>query len=862
MSLTTGTRMGPYEIAAPLGAGGMGEVYRAHDARLGREVAIKVLPSSLAADTERLRRFEQEARATGALNHPNILGVYDIGSHGGAPYVVSELLEGETLRARIGASPLPRRKTVDYATQLAKGLAAAHDKGIVHRDLKPDNVFVTRDGRVKILDFGLAKLTEHRAAIEAETALLAHAGPLTSAGMVLGTVGYMSPEQVRGQAVDHRSDIFSFGVVLYEMLTGRRAFQGDSAVETMNAILKEDPAPVAGSGEPLPPALDRIVLHCLEKNPEERFQSARDIAFDLESLSGLSTQSVAEAPRPPRRRWLRLAALAALTAAVGAGLFVAGLFVAGRLTGGGSGLTFEPLTFRRGSISSARFAPDGHTIVFAANFDGSQLEIYSAQPGSPESRPLGVKADLQAVSRHGELAVLLERPGRGAVLARLPLGGGAPREVLENVRSADWAPDGESLAVVRAEGERDTLEFPIGHVLYQGHGWLSDVSVSPRGDRVAFFEHPVDFDARGDVAVVDLAGKKTTISAGWEDLFGTHWTPAGDEVWFSASGGGGKSAGTDHAVFAATLSGRLRTVVSAPGSLELEDIAPDGRVLLAHGSRRPSMMALAPGATDETELTWMDFSWIADIPSDGRRVLFTEMGVAGGPGYAAYLRGMDRSPAIRLGKGFAQSLSPDGRWALAIDLVNSALVVLPTGAGEPRTLPRHGLKAFSWAGWFPDGKRILFAGFEEGKGQRMYVQDVSGGPPRPITPEGVFLRANTLTPDGGWVAERAKDELVQFRVDANGTGEPQPVKGADSQDIPLRWSGDGRMLFVRQGRLPARIFALNVASGARTFVREVSPRDTVGVDAVVDIRLTPDAKSYAYVYIRSLYSLYQVTGLK
>ena len=853
MNLTTGTRLGPYEIVAPLGAGGMGEVYRAHDSRLGREVAVKVLPASFAADRERLRRFEQEARATGALNHPNILGVYDIGNHDGAPYVVSELLDGDTLRARIGNVPLPQRKAIDYAAQIAKGLAAAHDKGIVHRDLKPDNVFVTRDGRVKILDFGLAKMTQAGVTVDAETAL-AQAVPQTSAGTVLGTVGYMSPEQVRGQTVDHRSDIFSFGVVLYEMLTGQRAFQGDSAVETMNAILKEDPAPTSDEGQALPPALDRIVFHCLEKNPEERFQSARDIAFDIEALSGGSSQANVEALSPRRRGWLRPAALSVLAASCGAALFLAG-----RSTAGSASPTFEPLTFRRGSVSYAKFAPDGRTIVYAANWEGGPLEIYSTQPGSPESRPLGLRADLQAVSRNGEMAVLLERPGKEAVLARAPIGGGAPREVLENVRSADWGPDGESLAVVHTGGGRDSLEFPIGRTLYQAHGWLSDVSVSPKGDRIALFEHPVAIDNRGDVIVVDLAGAKTTISTGWEDLFGAHWTPDGSEVWFSASGGGGKTGGTDHALFAATLAGRVRTVMSAPGSLELEDIAPDGRALVAHGSRRPSIMALAPGAADESELTWMDFSWVTDISDDGRRLLFGEQGVAGGPGYAVYLRGTDRSPAVRLGKGMAASLSPDGQSALAIDLAQNRLLVLPTGAGEPRTLLPHNIKAFSWAGWFPDGKRILFSGFEEGKGQRMYVQDLAGGTPRPITPEGVAERANTLTPDGKWVAAELKGQIMRFPVDG---GEPQPINGADPQDKPMRWRGDGRVLFVRQGRLPAKIFALDAATGQRTLVREMGPRDTVGVDSVVDTRLTPDGKSYAYVYIRSLYSLYQVTGLK
>jgi eukaryotic-like serine/threonine-protein kinase len=445
------------------------------------------------------------------------------------------------------------------------------------------------------------------------------------------------------------------------------------------------------------------------------------------------------------------------------------------------------------------------------------------------------------------------------VLARVPIGGGAPREVLENVRSADWGPDGDSLAVLRTEGGRDSLEFPIGHVLYKARGWLSNVSVSPKGDRVAFFEHPVAIDSRGDVVVVDLAGTKTTISSGWEDLFGAHWTPDGGELWFSASGGGGKTAGTDHALFAATMAGQVRTVMSAPGSLDLEDIARDGRVLVAHGMRRPSIMALAPAATEESELTWMDFSWVGDVSADGAKVLFGEQGVAGGPGYAVYLRGTDRSPAVRLGKGMAQSLSPDGRWALAVDLVKNTLLVLPTGAGEPRAVSPHTIKAFSWAGWFPDGKRILFAGFEEGKGQRMYVQDVDGGAPRPVTPEGVSVRANTLTPDGKKIAAALKGQLVLFPVDG---GEPQPIKGGDPQDSPMQWRADGRVLFVRQGRLPARIFALDVTSGQRTLLREIGPRDTVGVDAVADIRLTPDARSYAYVYVRSLFSLYQVTGLK
>jgi len=853
MPLTSGTRVGPYEIVAALGAGGMGEVYRAHDSRLGREVAIKVLPASFAADADRLRRFEQEARAIGALNHANILAVYDVGTHEGAPYVVSELLEGETLRARVGDAPLPRRKAIDYATQIARGLAAAHEKGIVHRDLKPDNVFVTRDGRVKILDFGLAKMTE-APSVDSETALVRDA-PETGAGTVLGTVGYMSPEQVRGRKVDHRSDIFSFGVVLYEMLTGRRAFQGGSAVETMNAILTTEPAPTEVGGQPLPAVLDRIVMHCLEKSPEERFQSVQDIAFDLDALAGVSSQTSVAVAAPSRSRRLKPVAFAAIAIVAGAALFVAGRSTAPAPT---TNPIFQPLTFRRGDVSHARFGSEGRSAIYAARWEGGPLELYSAQPGSPESRAMGLQADLQAVSKHGEMAVLLNQ-GSTSVLARMPAGGGAPRQVLEQVQSADWGPDGDSLAVVHTVDGRDRVEFPIGTVRYQARGWLSDLAVSPAGDRLAFAEHPVVLDSRGDVVVVDLNGTRTTISSGWEDIFGMQWTPAGDEVWFSASGGGGKAAGTDHAVFAATLAGKVRTVIDAPGSLDVEDIAPDGAVLLAHGARRPSIMVLAPGMKDESELTWMDFSWISDISADGSQILFSEQGVGGGAGYASYLRGTDHSPAIRLGKGLSQYLSPDGHWALAIDLVQNRLMILPTGPGEPRTVPAAGIKAYSFAGWFPDGQRILFAGFEEGKAFRMYVQDLKGGAPRAITPEGIAVRSDTLSPDGKWVAATVKRQLVRFPADG---GDPQPIPGSDEADIPLRWRGDGRAIFVRNGRLPARIFSIDATTGQRTLIHEISPRDTVGVGSIGDIRLTPDGKSYAYVYIRNLFSLYQVTGLK
>src|SRR5271156_2111426 len=325
MPLPIGSKFGPYEIVAPIGAGGMGEVYRARDTRLGREVAIKVLPESFSRDAERLRRFEQEARSVAALNHPNILAIHDIGESGGAPFLVSELLEGHSLRKELDSGPVPTRRAVDYGTQLANGLAAAHDKGIVHRDLKPENVFVCADGRIKILDFGLAKLA--KPAMSAEERVTQGASMQeTTPGIVLGTVGYMSPEQVRGEPADARSDIFALGTILYEMFSGQRAFRRDTSAETMTAILKEDPPEITTAGKPIAPALERIVRRCLEKKPLQRFQSARDLAFNLEGLSGVSSSSaVAAAPAVREARtWIL-----PLAAAVIALILIAGLVFVG-----------------------------------------------------------------------------------------------------------------------------------------------------------------------------------------------------------------------------------------------------------------------------------------------------------------------------------------------------------------------------------------------------------------------------------------------------------------------------------------------------------------------------------------------------
>ncbi|MCU0231004.1 MAG: serine/threonine-protein kinase, partial [Acidobacteria bacterium] len=647
-SYNPGQRVGPYEVLGTLGAGGMGEVYRARDPRLGREVAIKVLPSSFAREPERMRRFLQEARAAGSLNHPSILTVYDIGTDLETPYIVTELLDGVSLRDRLTDGPLGPRRATDTALLVAQGLAAAHEKGIVHRDLKPENLFLTKDGIVKILDFGLARLDR---APEPGSEATATVTSGTDPGTVMGTVGYMSPEQVKGETADHRSDVFALGAVLYEMLTGRRAFHGDTSVETLNAILKEEPAEFSPDKQ-ISPALDRVVRHCLEKKPEDRFQSARDLAFELEGLSGTASGApVRDRGRPGRRRWLARAALGLLALAAGAGLFVAG-----RESAPPGALKFQRLTFRRGTVWSARFAPDGQAIVYGASWEGQPIRVFTAVPGSPESRLLDLPdADVLAVSSTGELALSLERNRLGFVgrtsgtLAAASLAGGAARPRLEGVLGADWAPDGKDLAIVRRHrstqplGRRNTLEFPVGHTLYEADpSFFYFPRVSPRGDLVAFSE------GNGSIAVVDRGGNKRTLLATTKrNMNGLAWSPKGDEVWYA-----GTENGDDLAILAVDLQGRKRVVAEIPFWGHLQDVSRDGRALLTLQDERGGIVALAPGAVREQDVSWLDWPWLTDLSADARGVLFEEVGQGGVRRGLVYFRRTDgSSPALLVADG-------------------------------------------------------------------------------------------------------------------------------------------------------------------------------------------------------------------
>jgi hypothetical protein len=848
MRISQGTLISSYEVLGFLGAGGMGEVYRAHDSRLGRDVALKLLPSGLTTNPDRLQRFEQEARATAALSHPNITAIYDIGTYLGQPFVVSELLEGETLRTALASGALPIRTAVLYAQQIARGLSAAHRKGIVHRDLKPENLFVTRPSLVKILDFGLAKLTAPIGALEMDN-------ETTAPGVILGTVGYMSPEQARAEPVDHRSDIFALGIVLYEMLSGRKAFHGASAADTLSAILKAHPPELGQIVRDLPPAVDRIVTRCLEKDREDRFQSAADLGFALDAVSGFSAPIEVKMPSK-RRTWKYLgAAMLGALAVAASGMVAVPWFVTSEVP------RFRQLTFRRGTVQGARFAPDAQTVVYAAAWEGQPAELFSTRPEAPEARSLQLtSAGLFALSSKGEMAVALDPSGFGlveATLGRAALAGGVPRQLATNVLAADWSPDGAELAAVQLVGGHSVLQYPVGKTLYDAApGNVTHIRFSPSGDAIAFIRHPVAGDTAGSVMIVDLQGRTTTLSSGWNSVLGLAWSPDGREVWFT-----GTKEGAAQALFAVTRAGAERLLVRAPATLTVHDVSKDGRVLMTRDAWGAGVMALPPGGAGERDLSWLDGSTAWDLSADGTTMILEESWEAGGAARAIYLRTTDGAPAIRLGDGVPLALSADKQWVVATTVAGDRMTLLPTGVGQQKILPRGGItNYFPSARWLPNGRDLVFSGAEAGKRSRIYLQSTGGGEPRAITPEGVFGRIAVL-PDGQRFVTRGLDrKLALFSLDG---GEGKPIAGAAPRDLPIIVSPDGRLLYVQTGAdLPAEIASIDLRSGGRTIVRKLLPPDPSGVTSVLRVVMTPDARAYAYTYVRAISSLYLVEGVR
>jgi hypothetical protein len=787
----------------------MGEVYRARDPRLGRDVAVKVIASDGASSADRLRRFEQEARALATLNHPQILAVHDIGTHEGRPYAVFELLEGETLRGRLKRGALPASKAIEISAQVCRALAAAHGKGILHRDLKPENVFLTGDGQVKLLDFGLARLIEpaERATEETPTRTA------TEAGTVLGTAGYMSPEQVRGQVADARSDIFALGAMLYEMLSGRLAFGGATGAERLAAILNEDPPEIVTAIGGLSPSLARVLKRCLEKDPEERFQTARDLRFALEAVASDSGRLLRPEGPAARRTSLPWFVSAALLLTVAAAMWAV---LRGRDR---PPPRFTQLTFRRGTLMTARFTADGKTVVYSAAWDDGPPEIFSRRLDRPETTSLGLPpADVLSVSSRSELAILLypkNELGQNFItgtLAIAPLSGGTIRPVLEDVFAADWSPDGRDLALIRwKEGQRQ-LEYPVGNVLRRPCS-CDFPRVSPQGDRLAVWENE-------RVVILDRDGKTIATVLGLDPMR-IAWTPRGDSLLMGDGDRGGQ---VNRSIRRVTLDGKVTELYTLAGTLVLHDVSQDGRILLHHGFERIGARSRAPGEADEREMSVFASSLPVGLSADGGRLLLTDGG--GAAEGSLFLRPTRGGPAVKLGDGRAGALSPDGRWVVVGDAPNDALrlTLVPTGVGDSQTVPVGSLRQCARAvAWHVDPHRVGFYAAEAGHGCRSYSVDLPGGEPRAVTPEGTLVVPDILP--GDKVLGLSSDRSLALYPLAGGT--PEPLSWGLPADHPAlkarRVSGDGRYLFVQEGSLPARIDRIELGTGGERSGRFSGP---------------------------------------
>ena len=837
----------------------MGEVYRAKDTRLDRTVAIKVLPSHLSSNADLRLRFEREARAISSLNHPHICTLHDIGNQDGVDFLVMEYLEGETLAQRLRKGALPLKETLRIGIEICDALDKAHRAGIIHRDLKPANIMLTRNG-AKLMDFGLAKAaaagtgsTPSNMPLLSAAQTLSEASPLsplTTAGAVIGTIQYMAPEQIEGKEADARSDVFAFGAVLYEMLTGKRPFEGKSQISLASAILEKEPEPISALQPLAPPAFGHIVSACLAKNPDDRFQTAHDVKLELKWIAEAGAQPAAPEPSVKARS----AVLPWVVAATAIALAMGVLFVPRRSP---PPVSYRMVSFREGILQAARFSHDGQTIVYSGEWEGEPAQVTTARVGSPESRPLGIpSATVAAVSPTDELAVVegcdyVFLVDCGGTLASVNLAGGAPRDLAAHVSYADWSPDSKQLAIVVNSPNAARLEYPPGNLLYQQNsGWLGHVRFSPDGTLIAFENHPIDSDD-GSIDVVDLKGKRTIVTKGWLSIEGLAWHPDGKEIWFAATM---KTSGWADAIHAVTLSGKERTVLTMPW-LRLHDISKDGKVLLSRENWRTQLNGMFPGDTAEHPYSWLDDTVPTALSNDGRWLSFNETGEI----YylendrQAYYRRTDGSAAISLGGG-QSVISPDGKWILTFGR-KGKLLLMPVGAGQQKVLPTPGLTIIDGAAWSDDCHHIAYEALTAEHDWNVYMQAIDGGAPVLLKTKGRKTDP-ALSPDGTIVALHEEGGGISlYRAGSK----PIPVKASGASEYPIRFVNDGRALLVAD--VSSKVIVLTVidlSSGRR----QLWKRLFLSVHRQGrPIAVTPDLKYYAYHSPRYSSDLYLLENL-
>jgi len=711
------------------------------------------------------------------------------------------------------------------------------------------------------MDFGLAKATVMGSAEVSNAPLLSatatmRESPLTAAGQVIGTIQYMSPEQIAGKQADARSDLFALGAVLYEMSTGKRPFDGKTQISVAHAILENDPEPISTSQPLTPPVFEHVVGACLAKNPDDRFQTAREVRLELKWTAEGASRLTAKATAPARKTARGVLPWAIAIAAP----VLVGAFFLTRPTK--PKVRYTNVTFREGTLQAARFSRDGQTIVYSGAWEGEPPQLGAARVGSPESRALGLPSGaIAAISSSDELAVLLGcelvfTTDCAGTLATVSLAGGSPRNLAEHIAYADWSPDGKQLAVSVYSSEGARLEFPPGHVLYrQKTGWFGHPRFAPDGKMIAYENHPVIGNDDGAVELLDLDGKRKVLAQGWLSLEGLSWSPAGKEIWFAATEEATTTTGQADTIYAVSLSGEQRIVVALPDVVRLHDISRDGRVLLSHESWRLQMKGLFPGNAAEHPYSWLDSTNGTAISDDGRSISFYESQESYylKHDWLTYYRRTDGSPAVQLGGGKA-TLSPDGK--LVVLAGDTKLLLQPIGPGEPRSLPAPGLVDFDRIAWSGDGRLIAYEAQNSQKDWNVYKQRADGGPPI-LVKSGGRNTYPVLSPDGGTVAVREqRGGISLYRADG---GQQVLVKGVHESERPIRFARDGKWLLVVEPTGRELVLTLvELASGRRElwkrFASDASTNELVAV--------TPDLRYYTYVYPRNSSHLYLVDNLR